>query len=237
MNSPAALVTGASGAIGAATARLLDRRGWRVFGTHLEHPEEVPSACTSYRIDFSGPSRGSRSLAETLESRLGRLSLVVHAAGLVRDAALPRMKQVDWRRVRRVHLDAAFYLCRHLNPLLTRGRDPAQVLFLTSKTGIEGTAGQGNYAAAKAGLIGLAISLAREWAPGIHVNVLRPPLTPSRMTKTLSRNRASTLLEGTLTGDWAPPRQIAEAVAYLADQSALSGQVSPVDNRIRSPWN
>jgi 3-oxoacyl-[acyl-carrier protein] reductase len=178
-------------------------------------------------------SRGEdiqRMVAEANE-RLGRLDLLVNNAGITRDGLLIRMKDQDWDEVLTVNLKAAFQATRAAARLMARQR-AGRIVNVTSTSGVMGTAGQANYSAAKAGVIGLTKSVARELAPrGIRVNAIAPGFIETDMTAKLPENiRAATMGEIAL-GRFGSAEDVANAVAFLASDDAgyITGTTLAVD--------
>jgi 3-oxoacyl-[acyl-carrier protein] reductase len=237
MSSPrTALITGASGAIGGAVVDQLLENGWEVLAGYRTRRSDLPSDATPFEIDLESTT------TDTLQSRLEStqhtpFNLVVHAAGNTRNHSILSMSAEDWQSVRRVHLDGGYRLARSVRPLLeTDAEGVPQFITIVSLVGIRGGYGQGNYAAAKAGLIGLVMSLAREWAPDVNVNAIRPPLTRSAMTDELSEQALETSMEPVLTERMADPETTARQVRYLAEEPDVTGQIISPDHRVHGPW-
>ncbi len=224
-----ALVTGAAGGIGAATADALGAAGATVAGVDL--PDRSPAATlTSLPCDLADP-RAISPLFDRFDEAVGALDILVHAAGITDDAVLWKMTGEAWARVMRVNLDAAFHLLRHAIPRM-RERGGGSVVLVASINGERGKFGQANYAASKAGLIGLARTAAREVGRfGIRVNVVAPGLILTDMTARLPREVLDRAVDETAIGHLGKPEDVASAVLYLASAMArhVTGQVLRVD--------
>lgn len=230
-----ALVTGGASGIGLACARELSRRGARVAvadadAARLSRLARRFGAANLYAIDVADPAAVRRAVAD-LTRRRRRLDILVLAAGICRDAVLWKMTDEAWSRVIDVDLSGAAHVLRAAAPALRRQRR-GRVVFISSINGRRGKVGQSNYAAAKAGLLGLARSAARELAgSGVTVNVVEPGFTTTPMTAGLpSRIRRRALAETPL-GRAGRPEDIAAAVAFFASPAAshITGQSLAVD--------
>jgi|PersoiStandDraft_1058852.scaffolds.fasta_scaffold44940_2 3-oxoacyl-[acyl-carrier protein] reductase len=230
-----ALVTGGASGIGLACARELSRRGARVAvadadAARLRRLARHFGAANLYAIDVADPAAVRRAVAD-LTRRRRRLDILVLAAGICRDAVLWKMTDEAWSRVIDVDLSGAAHVLRAAAPALRRQRR-GRVVLISSINGRRGKFGQSNYAAAKAGLLGLARSAARELAgSGVTVNVVEPGFTTTPMTAGLpSRIRRRALAETPL-GRAGRPEDIAAAVAFFASPAAshITGQSLAVD--------
>ncbi len=224
-----ALVAGGSGGIGREVVRLLAAAGARVASLDLPG---MPAADGTLRIDCD--LRIAAEIAAAVDAvvdRFGRLDVVVHAAGVTRDGVLWKLTPEDWREVLAVNLDSAFHLLRSAVPKL-RVAGAGSIVLISSINGERGKFGQSNYAASKAGLIGLARSAARELgAFGIRVNVVAPGLIRTLMTANLAPELIERAVAETALGRIGAPEDVAGAVLYLATDLArhVTGQVLRVD--------
>jgi 3-oxoacyl-[acyl-carrier protein] reductase len=230
-----ALVTGASGGIGGAIARQLHRQGARVVLTgRRQDALEALAADLGERVavepaDLASPGAAER-LIEPLESREG-LDILVNNAGLTRDNLALRLKDDDWQMVLDVNLSAGFRLIRSsLRGMMKRrfGR----IISITSVVAVTGNPGQANYAAAKAGLIGMTKALAAEVASrGITVNCVAPGMIETAMTDALSEAQRAQLLGRIPAGHLGSGADVAAAVVYLAsvEASYVTGQTLHVN--------
>ncbi|WP_142848707.1 3-oxoacyl-[acyl-carrier-protein] reductase [Telmatospirillum sp. J64-1] len=232
-----ALVTGASGGIGGAIARALHAQGATVAlsGTRKEALEAMAAELGGERVhvvvaNLSDPASVEQ-LAKDAEAALGSLDILVNNAGLTRDGLVLRMKDEDWQSVLDVNLTAAFRLCRAAVKGMMKRRF-GRIVNITSIVGVTGNPGQVNYAASKAGMIGMSKSLAQEVASrGITVNCVAPGFITSAMTDALNDEQKARLLAGIPAGRMGDVREIAAAVTYLASDEAayVTGQTLHVN--------
>jgi len=231
-----ALVTGASGGIGGAIARALHARG-AVVGLHGTRREALDTLAAELgeRVhvlpaNLSDPA-AVEALAKDAEAALGTIDILVNNAGLTRDGLVLRMKDEDWQTVLDVNLTAAFRLCRAVVKGQMKRRF-GRIVNITSIVGVTGNPGQVNYAASKAGLIGMSKALAQEVASrGITVNCVAPGFITSAMTDALNDEQKGKLLGGIPLGRMGTVEEIAAAVVYLASAEAgyVTGQTLHVN--------
>jgi acetoacetyl-CoA reductase/3-oxoacyl-[acyl-carrier protein] reductase len=224
-----ALVAGGSGGIGAEIARWLAAAGARVYSADLPD-RPVPEGAIGIACDLSDPA-SCEQLWRSFEARSDRLDVLVHSAGITRDRVVWKMSDEDWSRVIAVDLDSAFRLVRGAAPGM-RARKSGSIVLISSINGERGKFGQSNYAAAKAGLIGLARSAARELGPsGVRVNVLAPGFVRTAMTAGLANEHVERAREETALGRIADPEDVARVALFLASDLArhVTGQVLRVD--------
>ena len=231
-----ALVTGASGGIGGAIAQALVRQGARVAiaGTRVEALEklraELGEAAVVVVGDLGDQAATDRLFAEA-EKALGQVDILVNNAGLTRDMLSMRMKDEDWQKVLDVNLSAGFRLARAAMRGMMKRRW-GRIIGITSIVGVTGNPGQANYAAAKAGMIGMSKSIAGEVASrGITVNCVAPGFIATPMTDVLSADQKTRLLGAIPNGQLGRPEDIAGAVVYLASEEAayVTGQTIHVN--------
>ena len=225
LDGKTALVTGASGGIGAAIARALHAQGASVTlsGTRLDALELLAKelgarahVCPADLRDASEPD----ALVEAAEKAAGPLHILVNNAGMTRDMLAIRMRDADWQSVLDVDLSAPFRLCRAALKGMLRRR-AGRIINISSIVGATGNPGQANYAAAKAGLVGMSKALAQEVASrGITVNVVAPGFVVTPMTDALNALQKAKLAESIPLGRLGQPEDIASSVAYLASDEA-----------------
>lgn len=231
-----ALVTGASGGIGGAIARCLHGQGAGVVlsGTRREALEALAADLGErtwvMTCNLADPAE-AEALVGRIEAEAGQLDILVNNAGLTRDGLALRMKDEDWQQVIDVNLTAAFRLSRaSLKGMMKRrwGR----IVGITSIVGVTGNPGQANYAASKAGLIGMTKSLAQEVASrGITVNCVAPGMIETAMTDVLNEQQRARMLAAIPMQRLGKTDEISSAVAYLASEEAayVTGQTLHVN--------
>ncbi|MBM3502762.1 MAG: 3-oxoacyl-[acyl-carrier-protein] reductase [Alphaproteobacteria bacterium] len=231
-----ALVTGASGAIGGAIARSLVAAGAKVAlsGTRVEAlqtvAQELGGGTTVVAGDLGDPS-ATATLVDKASEALGGFDILVNNAGLTRDTLALRMKDEDWQRVLDVNLTAAFRLSRAALRGMIRQRW-GRIVNITSIVGVTGNPGQANYAASKAGLIGMSKSLAAEVAArGITINCLAPGFIESPMTAALNDEQRKRLSDSIPAARLGVPSDIGPVVVFLASNEAsyITGQTIHVN--------
>jgi 3-oxoacyl-[acyl-carrier protein] reductase len=223
-----ALVTGASRGIGRAIALELGRRGARVIGTATTEQgaasigEALSGAGVEGRgvvLDVSSDESVQRCFKE-IEAAEGTPSILVNNAGVTRDGLLMRMSAADWQAVLETDLTSVYRTCKAVMRGMMKARR-GRIVNIASVVAVMGNAGQSNYAAAKAGMIGFSKSLAREvGSRGITVNVVAPGFIVTDMTGALNEQARQALLDQVPLGRLGSPEDIAQAVAYLASPEA-----------------
>ena len=230
LDGAVALVTGGSGGIGAAIVAHLAAAGARVVSLDLAEPAALPGGVEHRRCDVAD-AQAVRALVAALAEEHGGIDVLVHAAGIARDRVLWKLSDEDWQAVLRVNLDSAFWLLKASAPHL-RAAGRGAVVLVSSINGERGKFGQTSYAAAKAGLMGLARSAARELGrDGVRVNVVAPGLIDTPMTAALAEPHRARALEETALGRIGRPEDVAAAVLFLCSDLArhVTGQVLRVD--------
>jgi 3-oxoacyl-[acyl-carrier protein] reductase len=227
LSGKVALVTGASGALGSAAARQLAELGAQVV---LNYNRTAVEGEHVFQADVS-TAQGAQALVEFALKELGRLDVLVNNAGITRDGLAMRMSEEDWDAVLDTNLKGAF-LCSKaaLRPMLRQrwGR----IVNVSSVAGIMGNPGQANYSSAKAGLIGLTKSLAREVASrNVTVNAVAPGYIPSAIWEGVSEEAKRAVLQQIPMGRTGTPEEVAAAIVFLASEEAgyITGQVLAID--------
>lgn len=220
-----ALVTGASGGIGSAIAKALSAAGAQlaISGTRTERLEAVAAELKGKThilpCNLSDLQAVDR-LAPDAESAMGGLDILVNNAGVTRDNIFMRMKDSEWDEVIAVNLTAAFHLTRAAVKGMMKRRQ-GRIISITSVVGVAGNAGQGNYAASKAGLIGMSKALAQEVASrNITVNTIAPGFIGSAMTDALNDKQRETILAKIPAARLGSAEEIAAATLFLSSDEA-----------------
>ena len=238
-----ALVTGASGGIGSAIARGLAGQGARlaVSGSNVGKLEafraELGGDPVALPCDLADGAAVDALVPRALEALGGKLDILVNNAGVTRDNLAMRMKDEEWSDVIRINLEAAFRLARAALKPMMRARF-GRIVSVTSVVGVTGNPGQANYAASKAGLIGMSKALAQEVASrGITVNCVAPGFIRSAMTDVLPEAQKTALLSRIPLGDLGTGEDIAAACIYLASREAgyVTGQTLHVNGGMAMP--
>jgi 3-oxoacyl-[acyl-carrier protein] reductase len=235
-----AVVTGAGRGIGHAIAVRLAKEGARVASVSRTEAnaqktaDEINAARTdaakAYAVDVADQAAVQKAAAQIFAD-FGRVDILVNNAGVTRDGLSMRMSMEDWDTVLNTNLKGAFNFIQALMRPMIKQRS-GRIINISSIAGLIGNAGQANYAASKAGLIGLTKTLARELASrGITVNAVAPGLIETDMTTVLSEEIRQNILKNVPLGKLGEPEDIAGAVAYLASAEAkyITGQVLTVD--------
>jgi 3-oxoacyl-[acyl-carrier protein] reductase len=232
-----ALVTGASGGIGSAIAQALAAQGARlaVSGSNVEKLEAFRAGLGGDHValacNLSDGAAVDALVPQAVEALGGKLDILVNNAGVTRDNLAMRMKDEEWSDVIRVNLEASFRLARAALKPMMRARH-GRIISITSVVGATGNPGQANYAASKAGLIGMSKSLAMEIASrGITVNCVAPGMIRSAMTDALNDDQKQSILARIPSGKLGEGEDVAAAVVYLASREAgyVTGQTLHVN--------
>lgn len=237
LEGKAALVTGASGGIGRAVAKALHGQGAAIAlsGTRVNALNELAEEIGGERVCVLPADLSEEDAAEGLikrvEEAVGRLDILINNAGLTRDGLAMRMKQEDWDTVLAVNLTSSFRLARaSLRGMMKRRY--GRIIGIASVVGVIGNAGQTNYAASKAGMIGMSKSLAQEVASrGITVNCVAPGFIQTAMTSVLPAAQKESLLASIPAGRLGVVEDIASSVVYLSSEEAgyVTGQTLHVN--------
>lgn len=234
-----ALITGGAQGIGRAIALILARQGARVVisDVNLEKAQE-----TCREIESAGgqalaiegnvaDAKAAENMVERAVEKFGALDILVNNAGITRDGVLLRMKEEDWDSVMAVNLKGAFQCTRAALRFFLK-RKAGKIVNIASVTGEMGNAGQSNYAASKAGLIGFTKSVAREYASrNIQVNAVAPGFIDTAMTQAIPQRDRDSLIKQIPMERLGTPEDVAEAVLFLASSAAdyITGQVLNVN--------
>jgi 3-oxoacyl-[acyl-carrier protein] reductase len=222
------LITGGSKGIGLACAQHFAKLGDKVAITY--NSTKPTGDFFAVKCDVTSQEQVDAAFAE-VEAKLGPVQVLVSNAGITKDLLLLRMGEVDFASVVDANLTGAFRVCKRATQSMLRARS-GRIILMSSVVGLLGSAGQANYAASKAGLIGFARSLARELGSRtITVNVVAPGPVETDMTNALTQEQRDNMLGAVPLGRMATPQEIAGVVAFLASQDAayITGAVIPVD--------
>ncbi len=232
-----ALVTGASGGIGSSIARALAAQGatLALTGSNEEKLKafaaELGGDHKTLVCNLSDPAAVDGLVAQAVEALGGKIDILVNNAGITRDNLIMRMKDDEWSDVISVNLEAAFRLARAAAKPMMKARF-GRIISITSVVGVTGNPGQANYAASKAGIIGMSKSLGQELASrGITVNCVAPGFIRSAMTDALNDAQKGAILQKIPAGDLGAGEDIGAAVVYLASREAgyVTGQTLHVN--------
>jgi 3-oxoacyl-[acyl-carrier protein] reductase len=222
------LITGGSKGIGLACAKAFDALGDKVAITYNSSPP--PPEFFGVKCDVTDTAQVDAAFA-AVEEHFGTVEVLVSNAGITKDTLLLRMKEADFTEVIDANLTAAFRVVKRATPGMLRARS-GRIILMSSVVGLLGSAGQANYAASKAGLVGFARSLARELGSrSITVNVVAPGPVETDMTAALTAEQLQTITSSVPLQRMATPEEVAGVVTFLASQPAayITGAVIPVD--------
>jgi 3-oxoacyl-[acyl-carrier protein] reductase len=221
-----ALVTGATGGLGGAIAQALFSRGARLAlsGTRVEKLEELAAHFPAGAVQVLPCDLKDREAVAALipqaEAAMGQLDILVNNAGITRDNLFMRMKDEEWDDVIAVNLTSVFIACRAALRNMMRRRS-GRIINIASISGVVGNPGQGNYAASKAGLVGMTKSLAREVASrGITANCIAPGFIETPMTHALNEKQTEAIAAAIPAGVFGKPGDVAAAAVFLASDEA-----------------
>lgn len=234
-----AVVTGGSRGIGEAIAYKLASMGANVAVIYAGNASAAETVCEKCRQEYSVEAKAylcnvadfaaAKETTAKIKTDFGTAQILVNNAGITRDGLLALMKEADFDAVLGTNLKGAFNMIRHMTGLFIRAREGA-IVNITSVAGMMGNAGQCNYSASKAGLIGLTKSVAKELAPkGIRCNAVAPGFIETDMT---GNQAANPLLNLVPLGKMGKPDDVADAVAYLVTANYVTGEVLRVDGGI-----
>jgi 3-oxoacyl-[acyl-carrier protein] reductase len=227
-----ALITGGARGIGWVTAEMMAQLGAVVVVGDLNKPDKIQSSVTFKKLDVRD-SASCESLYNEIIKEHGQIDILVNNAGLARDAMTRKMTASQWHETLDVNLTGAFNITRLVGPqMVTKGS--GSIINLSSVVGVQGNVGQANYAATKAGLIGLTKSWAKEFAlNGAHVrvNAVAPGFVETEMLSAIPTKYLDALRKKTLFGRLGRPEEIANVIVFLASEAAsyITGQVINVN--------
>lgn len=236
------IITGGSGGIGRQLVRIFLSKKAIVLYTYREHPLDIETvqqwgieygACAhGYQLDITKQDQ-VRNFISKVKEQYGKINVLINNAGICKDKSLLYMASAEWEEVLQTNLTGAFYATQAVIPYLLKQRS-GRVIQISSISGINGLAGQVNYSASKAGLIGFTKALAKEVAPyGICVNAVAPGPVQTKMLDGLSNQHKDRLLANVPLGRVCSPEEVAKMVYVLADEelapSYLTGQVITLD--------
>lgn len=230
-----ALITGAAGGLGRALVSEFAAQGWQVTAAHHRTPADAGSEVV-WPVELDVTDRDQvESVVSQTTARFGRLDVLVNNAGVTADSLVSQMMEEDWDRVLSVNLKGAFLCSRAVIRFMFKQRD-GHIINIASFSARSGPAGQANYAASKAGIIGLTQSLAKEaGSRNVRVNAVLPGFLPTGMTGGLSASLLEQAAAANALGRLNEIGEVARVICVLADTRNISGQVLQLDSRI-APW-
>ena len=230
--SKVAFVTGANRGIGLAIAERLHEEGYAVAAAYRSNPPDNPDLFP-VKCDVTSQTQVDQAFDE-IERDLGTVEVLIANAGITKDNLLPRMSEDDFTDVLNSNLTSGYRLTkRAIKPMMKQRK--GRIIFISSVVGTTGQAGQANYAASKAGLVGLARSIAKEFATrNITANVIAPGPVKTNMIGELTDQQRNNILAAVPLGRFAEPEEIAATAAFLASDQAgfITGAIIPVDGGI-----
>ncbi len=225
-----AVVTGGIGGIGTDVCRSLAKRGNTVIATYISFEADRAVEWKKERLEEGlnvdiiecdvADFKSCKKMAKHLETKYGRVDILVNCAGITRDATLKKMEQENWHAVMDTNLDSVFNVTRNfINGMVKR--QYGRIINISSVNGLKGQFGQTNYSAAKAGMVGFTKSLARELADsGITVNTVSPGYVGTSMVEAIPEDIKNSIIAKIPVGRLAKPSEIGNAVAFLADEDS-----------------
>ena len=239
LHNKTAVITGGSRGIGRAIAYKFASLGADIAVIYAGNQDAAEAVCQKCRQEYGVKARSyccdvsdfekAKETTAQVKADFGSIHILVNNAGITKDGLILRMKEADFDRVLAVNLKGAFHMIRHCSGVFLRAKEGC-IINIASVTGLMGNAGQCNYAASKAGLIGLTKTAARELAPkGIRCNAIAPGFIATDMTQSQSENP---MLKMIPLGRMGEPEDVAQAAAYLAEARYVTGEVLRVDGGI-----
>jgi 3-oxoacyl-[acyl-carrier protein] reductase len=229
------VITGAAGGLGASLTNVFASGGWRVAaGWHRAVIQTANERIFPIALDVSDSAKVEAAVAQILE-RWQRIDVLINNAGITSDNLLATLPEADWTESVNINLTGAFRCSRAVSMAMLRRRE-GHIINISSFSARAGHAGQAHYAAAKAGLIGLTQSLAKEIGKkNVRVNAVLPGLLPTAMTAALSEERRGAMAIENVLGRSNTLDEVSRFIAFLADTRNISGQVFQLDSRV-PPW-
>jgi NAD(P)-dependent dehydrogenase (short-subunit alcohol dehydrogenase family) len=229
---PVVLITGAGGGLGQGFVREFAAQGWRVAAAyHLTNPHTGTDQVWPVQLDVTNRAQVGEVLRQAL-NRWGRIDVLVNNAGVIADHLLWQLTEADWDRVLAVNLRGAFF-CSQTVARIMAEQGGGQIISIASFSARSGQRGQANYAAAKAGLIGLTESLAKELGPrNVRANAILPGVLPTPMTAHLGEATMAQFAASNALGRINSVTEAARFVVFLATMENVSGQVFQLDSRM-----
>ena len=230
LKNQVAVVTGGARGLGAEMCRLFAKEGAKVIAVDMGEMTYQAEGVEFYRLNITDPT-ACRAFYEETMAKYGQIDILVNNAGITKDGLVMRMSDADWADVIQTNLSSAFYWVKGLLRPMTKKRW-GRIVNISSVTGVQGNAGQANYAAAKAGLIGLTKTLAREFATrAITVNAVAPGFITTDMTAALPEEVQQKIKAAIPLARFGAPEDIAATVNFLCSENAgyITGQCFSVD--------
>jgi len=235
-----ALVTGANGGIGSATALKLGMNGFKVILNYHVNKDNAVEIASSLGVentllieaDITNIETVNEMVSKTLE-KFGRIDVLVNNAGITRDRTFVKMSKEEWDEVINVNLNGVFNVTKAVIGIMIE-QGSGTIINISSIVGEIGNFGQTNYSASKAALIGFTKSLAKEVArKGIRVNAIAPGFVDTEMTRKIPENVKNKILEQIPMGRFATPEEVADAVLFLCNAGYITGTVIDVNGGMR----
>lgn len=230
-SQPLALVTGAAGGLGHELVKAFAAQGWRVASGFHSTPVEESGRIHAIPLNVTSRESVGQAVKKIL-SAWGHIDALVNNAGVTADQLLVQMSDDEWERALAVNLKGAFLCSQAVARAMIKRRD-GHIINIASHSGRAGQRGQANYAAAKAGLLGLTASLAKELGGrNVRVNAVLPGVLPTPMTAALTEAQLAAYAAANALGRLNDAAEVARFVAFLATTRNISGQIFPLDSRV-----
>ena len=230
-----AVITGASGGLGSGLTTEFLNAGWRVVAASRSQPSFLEEEnVLAARMDVTNREQIEDAIKKTI-ARFGRIDALINNAGVTADGLCGQLSDEDWQRVLDVNLRGAFLCSQAVARQMIRQRE-GHIINISSFGGRAGAPGQSNYSAAKAGLLGLTQSLAKELGSrNVRVNAILPGVLPTNMTATLLSEQLEAFANANVLGRINALDEVARFIYFLASTQNISGQIFQLDSRI-APW-